>query len=175
MLSLNVDYSALELRILKDKGLLVKKPPYKPRRKSEEIVISRTTPEGAQYVVGIDPAYNKRDAADTFAAFAHVYGLTREEAKATLRARQAINEVLSKKKVKYGWYSERAVDMGGAVVVWETPLGDEVEVTGVTSDLEGKGYAYEDKMFVGEVTRYLRTTTRSNTRTVLFDDPDDDP
>lgn len=60
-------------------------------------------------------------------------------------------------KVKYGIYSAKAEHNFGSVV-YLTPEGKEVYVTLVVESktISDKEYGWDDKIFVGEVTSYVR-------------------
>jgi hypothetical protein len=57
--------------------------------------------------------------------------------------------------VRYGWRSEKARAACGSVF-WSTPDGGEVEVTAVSDSRDYPEYKWDDKVYVGEVVRWLR-------------------
>lgn len=60
----------------------------------------------------------------------------------------------------YGFYSAKAADSGYKIHVYESINGGEIYVTSVSSDPENSRYKWDDKVFVGVVTKYLRTIKR---------------
>lgn len=63
---------------------------------------------------------------------------------------------------KYAFYSQLAVDKGFPTIFWAKPDGKEVEATVVLDDEDGKGYFFNDKRCLGEVTHYLRQGEKGN-------------
>jgi hypothetical protein len=59
--------------------------------------------------------------------------------------------------IYYGFYSEKAAQQYGTNF-WQTADEGEVvvEITGVLGDKDGSSYAWDDKMFVAEVTKYVK-------------------
>ena len=55
----------------------------------------------------------------------------------------------------YGFYSPTAAKTNGSYI-YKLTDGSEVEVTALCTDKEGSAYRYEDKVYVGEVTKYIR-------------------
>lgn len=64
----------------------------------------------------------------------------------------------------YGYYSEKGAEVGGTCF-YLTPEGKEVEVSCAGLDREGTGYMWPDKVFVGEITEYVRQGRKG-----IFDD-----
>ena len=58
--------------------------------------------------------------------------------------------------MRYGFYSQEAVDFGCGTIAWEAADGREVIVTCVCNDEAGTGYGWKDKVCVGPVVRFLR-------------------
>lgn len=69
--------------------------------------------------------------------------------------------------VRYGYYSPKADSYYGTVV-YKTPDGKEVYVTGVFESKESaeENYRWPDKVFVSEVTEFVRSYKRTG---MLFD------
>lgn len=65
------------------------------------------------------------------------------------------------KKIRYGFFSQAAVDSGCGSAEYKTPDGKLVEVTCVSSKRDDQDYRWPDKVFVGEVTEFVRTLTPS--------------
>ena len=61
----------------------------------------------------------------------------------------------------HGFYSAEAEAEYG-YFIYTLKDGSEVKVTGVTLDKEGLGYKWEDKRYVGEVVKYVRSLNRSS-------------
>lgn len=73
-----------------------------------------------------------------------------------------MNEIL------YAWYSEKAAAQRGSSI-YAREDGTEVEVTSVYREIEGgKDYLWEDKKYVGEVVRYVRTKQPRNSELKYF-------
>lgn len=58
--------------------------------------------------------------------------------------------------VLYGYFSQRAFDLGSPSHIYMTFDNKEVEVTAVCEDPEGSKYKWGDKEFVGRVTQWIR-------------------
>lgn len=58
---------------------------------------------------------------------------------------------------KYGWYSRKAVIAGCGHHVYANKDGVNIITTAVTADSEGAGYNWDDKVFVGEVVKFVRS------------------
>ncbi len=70
------------------------------------------------------------------------------------------------KEKLYGWYSDEADKLYGHSV-YEKPDGTEVVVTAVYRDPDAESYKWDDKVFVGEVVKCLRTNRKKGLRSVL--------
>jgi hypothetical protein len=64
------------------------------------------------------------------------------------------------KEILYGFFSQLAVDSGCGSCEYETPDGKLVKVTCVGSKRDDPDYAWPDKVFVGEVTKFVRVVDR---------------
>lgn len=66
-------------------------------------------------------------------------------------------------EILYAWYSEKAAaQIGSSIYARED--GTEVEVTSVDREIEGgKDYLWDDKQYVGEVVRYVRSKKQRKT------------
>ena len=62
--------------------------------------------------------------------------------------------------MRYGFYSALAVRMGHSSDWYLTPSGEEVEVTLVSDDPDGKDYTWKDKESRGFVTQFARVGAR---------------
>jgi len=62
---------------------------------------------------------------------------------------------MSEGKQYYGWFSPRAAEDFGTFF-YTTPSGETVEVTEVSTDPEGHGYKWSDKVAVGKVGEFIR-------------------
>jgi hypothetical protein len=52
------------------------------------------------------------------------------------------------------WYSDNAARRGCPVSTYRDQYGQEILVTGITSNREGLGYVYKDKVVVGNLKDY---------------------
>jgi hypothetical protein len=157
-------------------------PPHKPKRKWTNVPIPQPTDQGVT-VIGIDLPFNSSyskeillgvDARgieqyacnDVLDTVMHFFGASnREEAKEFLRVKMGFSKfaldletrtLLNHEPVKYGWYSEKAIAAGCGSAFYATIDGQEVEVTGITTSPRSTDYYWDDKVFVGKVTKYLR-------------------
>ena len=71
-------------------------------------------------------------------------------------------------KLKYGFYSQQAVDKGFPTHIWKSPSGIEREVTGVYWDEEAETCKWTDKMFVGRVIEFVRQGRPDTTGKILY-------
>lgn len=62
-------------------------------------------------------------------------------------------------KQLYGFYSEKGAKLGGTSI-YATPDGKEVEVSCVDENPSAPEYKWDDKVYVGPVTRWIRTAQR---------------
>jgi hypothetical protein len=60
-------------------------------------------------------------------------------------------------KTFHGWFSQAAVDAGFGSSMYATNDGRTVEVTCVSIGRDWKGYVWVDKVYVGLVTRFVRS------------------
>jgi hypothetical protein len=70
---------------------------------------------------------------------------------------------------QYGFYSQKAVDMGLGSAYYTRPNGSKVEITCVCDDVNGSDYKLADKVCVGEVVKYVGVCKKDE----VFDDFDD--
>ena len=72
-------------------------------------------------------------------------------------------------KRMYGWYSEKARLAGNRVCLYETIENKEVETTFVSPDINGVDtYYFDDKVFVGEITRVLKQIQIPQSKNINF-------
>ena len=70
-------------------------------------------------------------------------------------------------KPKHAFYSAEAAEKFGTVVYAQAD-GTQVTATCITDDAEGSEYFWDDKVYVGEVTRFISTTIQPNLDTHRF-------
>jgi hypothetical protein len=69
--------------------------------------------------------------------------------------RRDIATVAQPTKYGYGFYSRKSDELHGTVT-WLTTQGKEVEVTAVMDDSTGEGYNWDDKVYMGQVVKFVR-------------------
>lgn len=62
----------------------------------------------------------------------------------------------------YAFFSQVAVSRGASILLYDTPHGRQIEVTFISRDKNGAGYDYDDKIFMGKVTTFVRTIKMSD-------------
>lgn len=65
---------------------------------------------------------------------------------------------INRRKRWYGWYSQKSVEKGSPVFVYKNHKNESFYVTGLTSNYEGRGYFWPDKVPLGDLTycRFVR-------------------